>query len=371
MSERPFTIHSLNNYTHVGLTSLIDHLDLKPEQVQKIIRVGHYDLVEKFKAAGVDYSELRNALVPQPGRHEAAFIFDSTRSEKDMYGYFFAEKWIPALKQHGPEKTALRVGDILMLPNEFVWRELDRHLVGPAGFPRQPHDQYFVVYMTNLSAGQLRHVDAALTGATEAYLGYVDCSTWNPLKAGMYLPQVGLRLRDHIITEMEDDGTANQVGYPCENSGFRVVGIEEYLYGPYLGHRLNNGVPAWADEDSALALTVLGGDRQPVTSTDVVIDEKRIEYLKGNHGSSLSRARLDALDKDALAAAIKAKFTNGLVYNLRFKSGSRDGMLAPELDAMMYSVQVEFPDDDGEIKRYQVGLKYTAEAHTTEIVTFY
>ncbi len=368
--EQPFAIHCLNNYAHMGLTNLVDHLNLSPDEVRQIIRTEHHILVTKLDAAGVDYSELGNALVPKRGRHEVAFIFDSTRVSSGMYGYFFAEKWIPVIRQHGPEKSVLRVGDILGLPTEYVWREMETHLVGPGDFPRMARELYFVVYMTNLSSGQLRNIDAGLSAATAAYLGYVDCSTWNPLKAGMYLPQVGLRLRDRIVTDMDDGGTPNQVGYPYEEHGFRIIGIQEELYGPFLGHRLDNGIPAWADHDSAMALTVLGGNRQPVTSTNVLIETSRIEYLEGSHDSSLSRARLTELDASELAVAIKQKFTNGLIYNLRFTWGARAGVPARELDAMMYSIQVEFPSDAGDIKRYQVGLKYTPATHTSEVVTF-
>jgi hypothetical protein len=368
--EQPFTIHSLNNYAHMGLTNLVDHLNLQPEDVRKIVRAEHHNLVTQLKAKDVEYSELSSALVPKTRRHEAAFIFDSTRAENGMYGYSFAKKWIPILKQHGPEKSVLRVGDILGLPNEVVWRELEAHLVGPGDFPRQARELYFAVYMTNLSIGQLKKINAALAAATEGYLGYVDCSTWNLLKAGMYLPQVGLRLRDRIITSMDDGETPDEVGYPFEESGFRIIGVKEELYGPFLGHRLDNGIPAWANRDSAMALTVLGGNREAITSTNVVIDESRIEYLARGHGSSLSRAGLDGLDEGELTAAIKQKFANGLIYNLRFTLGARAGVPARELDAMMYSVQVEFPDGAGKVKRYQVGLKYTPHTHTSEVVTF-
>lgn len=367
--QQPFTIHSINNYTWMGMASFVDNLDLRPEAVQRVIRVEHHQLVNDLKVAGVDYSELRNALVPRLTRHEAAFFFDSTRAG-GMYGYSIAEKWIPLLKQHGPDKTAVSVGDILRLPDEFVWGELERHLVGQADFPRMARELYFAVYMTNLSSTQLNDIHAALGEVAEAYLGYVDCSYWNPLKAGLYLPQVALRLRDRIITDMDDGGTPNQVGYPFGESGFQIVGIQEDLYAQYLGHRLDNGIPDWADQDSAIALTVLGGNRQPAASTNVVIDESRIEYLGASHSTALHRAGLSGLDKNDLAAAIKQKLTNGLIYNLRFTWGARGGVPTRDLDALMYSVQVEFPDCDGEVKRYQVGLKYLPETHTSEVVTF-
>lgn len=369
--QQPFTIHSLNNYTHIGLTSLINHLDLQSEQARTIIRTEHLNLIDELASNNIEYSELRNALVPQTHRHEAAFIFDSTGSESGMYGYDFAEKWIPILKQHGPDKTVLRVGDILILPSAFVWRELSRLLVTSKQIPRLAREEYFVVYMTNLSPRHLRNIDSALSVASSAYIGHVDCSTWNPLKVGLLLPQVGLRLRNQIITEVDDDGTPNPVGYPYTKSGFQLVGVDEFRYGIYLGHRLDNGIPQWADEDSTTALTVLGGEFNPIATTDVIINEDRIAYLRKSHGKSFSRAGFDALDRKDLATTIKRKFANGLIYNLRFTPGSRNGAPAPELNAMMFSVQVEIPDESGIVRRYQVGLKYTAATHSSEIVTFY
>ena len=127
--REPFTIHALNNYTHMGLSNLAEYFELQPDQLQAVIRGAHHDLVLKLNASGIEYRELANALVPRPGRHEVAFIFDSTRAENGMYGYSLAEKWIPAVKNHGPEKTALRVGDVLHLPDEFVWSQFDLRLV--------------------------------------------------------------------------------------------------------------------------------------------------------------------------------------------------------------------------------------------------
>lgn len=101
-----------------------------------------------------------------------------------------------------------------------------------------------------------------------------------------------------------------------------------------------------------------------------MIDESRIEYLGRGHDARLSRAGLDGLDPDELSAAIEQKVTNRRIYNLRFVLGARAGVPARVLDALMYSVQVKFPDVAGGVKRYQVGLKYTPETHTREIATF-
>ena len=77
------------------------------------------------------------------------------------------------------------------------------------------------------------------------------------------------------------------------------------------------------------------------------------------------------LSPEELAQAIEAKIRRGLMFNLRFVHGTRDGEPAPENDALMFTVPVEFPDDTGTVRRYQVGVKYSPASHSGEVVTFH
>lgn len=368
---QPFTIHSLNNYTNVGLTSLVEALELNPQAVRALILGGYLSVESQLAAVGIRYASLKGALVPNNRRYEAAFFFDSTCIDSDFYGLEIADHWIPAVAQFGPTTTALSVGDIVNLPSELVWKELDNHLVRKRPFPRVPSQHYFVAHITNLSKGQRERLHAAIGAATDAYIGYVDTTTWKPIMTGMLLPQVGLRSGDKVVTAQIEGEAPNPAGYPFEANGFTSVGVDEFNYGTYLDHRLDNGIPQWAAQDSGLSLTALGGDQQPVATSLLSIDDSRLEYLRKDHGSSLSGAGLDGLDREAFVVEVQKKLARGLVYNLRFIQGTQGGVPAPENDAMMYSVQVAFPSTDGSIRRYQVGLKYRADAHTSEITTFF
>lgn len=368
---KPFTIHSLNNYTNVGLTSLVEALELGPRAVRALILGGYLSVESQLAAVGIKYASLKGALVPNNRRYEAAFFFDSTRIDSDSYGLEIADCWIPALAQVGPATTAMSVGDIVNLPSGLVWKQLDKHLVREKPFPRVPSQHYFVAHITNLSEGQLERFHAAIGVATDAYIGYVDTTTWKPIMTGMLLPQVGLRSGDKIITAQIEGDVPNPASYPFESNGFKSVGIDETNYGTYLDYRLDNGIPQWAAQDSGFSLTALGGDQQPVATSGLSIDDSRLEYLQKDHSSSLSGAGLNGLDREAFVAEVQKKMARGLVYNLRFIQGTRGDAPAPENDAMMYSIQVAFPSTDGSIRRYQVALKYRADTHTSEIVTFY
>jgi hypothetical protein len=216
-------------------------------------------------------------------------------------------------------------------------------------------------------------MDAALRASMPAYLGYIDCSTWTPIKSCMLLPQYAIRDGDALIVPADEDGLPHII-LPETECNYRLVGVEQGLYGVLLEHRMDNGVPGWADDDSAIALTALGGSQGPLRALKLDIDERRFGYLTSEdkgHGVSVRRAGLDGLSREQLVKAIEAKIGSGLIYNLRFVDGTRDGKPAPENNALMFTVQVEFPDEAGKVRRYQVGIKYMPTSHTGEMVTFH
>jgi len=363
-------IHVVNSYTNSLLGAMESSMGLSPVQMRSVILESHAEVVNELARGGVNYGDLRQALTPTKGRREVAFIFDSTGAESYSYGYEISEAWLPALRAVGPRKSAIRHGDILQLPREFVWNQLATHAKCSRAIPRLATEQYYIVYFTNLSENQVVRMAREIHARTPLFIGYLDCTTWTALKSGMFLPQFGIRLGDVMITDMDDGGTPNQVGYPAEDHDYRVLGIDDSLYGVLLTHRLDNGVPEWADKDSAMALNVLGGAGLPVSLSRLRITPERLHYLIGGHGGSLNSAGLVGLSEHALVRAIEAKVAHGAIFNLRFIEGSRAGVVDPSLDALMFSASVEFLGPTGNIGRYIVGLKFTPERHEAEIVTF-
>lgn len=365
------TIHVINSYTHFGLGVLADIFSLNAHEMSSVIRTMHRQVIAQLSGVGVQYGELRGALTPQPKKSEIAFIFNSLKTGSDSYGHHISHAWLPALRDHGPEKTAISVGDVLGMPSEFVWQQFQKHLVGSKDFARISAELYFVVYFSNVSKNQLKEMDVAIRSHADSYLGYIDCTTWKPIKSGMLLPQVGLRVAKKMVTSMDDDGYSNQVGYPLEQYGFESVGIEEDLYHIMLDHKLDNGVPEWADADSSMALNVLGGSDRSASDVKIVISDARFDYLMSSHNKALELLGLLGLDKSYLIDAVKSKMNNQLIFNLRFKEGTKNGLPAPENDAVLFSTQLEFTDSDGAVKCFQAGIKFSPALHQGEIVTFF
>lgn len=381
--KQPFVIHSINTYTSILIESIADFLKLDDGQVQLLLRAMHRQVAETLERSGIKYSDLKPALTPRSDRHEVAFIFDSSKAKSSNYGGEFSKAWLAALRTSGgPARTAISEGDIIGLPTPRIWQLLNEQLVRPStqDLPRLSSEQYYVVYFTNVSAAQLTRLDQEMRINSLAYLGYVDCSGWTPLKTSLPLPQVALRVDQKIITAEDDAGNSNLRGYPFEDFGFEVVGVNEDLYSTLLDFRIDMGVPQWGASDSATALGVLSGSMRDIASMTLEISEARFAYLTSEqpgygHGASIRKAGLSGFDRHALAAAIKQELDKSLLFNLRSVTGSKtvDGELiaAPENDALLFTVQVEFPDLEHAQQRYQVGIKYDAATHRGEVTTMF
>lgn len=369
--DQPFTIHLINSYANVRLSTLGDFFEVTTRQLSQLIRSEHEWLVDILSGLGVEYKSLRGALTPTRQRYEAAFIFESGRGG-GFYGESISRLWLKALRDHGPTKTAISAGDILMIRHEEVLRQLDTYLQGFGATNRPIPSEYYAVHFSNLSAGQLKNMDESLRAAGDIYLGYVDCTTWNPIKYGMLLPQFGLRYEDQFILGADEEGYAYNGHYPLKSYGFSEAKVPGELFETYLTYRFDNGMPDWADADSSIGLSVLGGTAQPASSIKLELKERRFAYLMANHGDSVALLGAAGVDRATLARAIETKLSKGLIYNIRFQEGLREGKIKdPTLDALMFTVQVEFPKEKGGYLRFQAGMKYSPESHTGEIVTLF
>jgi hypothetical protein len=379
----PFQIHSINAYTNVLMEVMTETLDLDGSQVRDVLQTMYNDVSSLLRSHDVDYAQLKSALTPSSGRFEIAFVFNSAKAQSSFYGIEFSQVWLRALRTaNGPRRTSISQGDIIGLPAAVIWEILNRELIRPpdAELPRLSTEQYFVVYLTNVSRAQRETLDREMRISSGAYLGYVDCSCWTPLKTSLPLPQLALRIDDKVITAEDDSGNSNLGAHPFDEFGLEVVGVPDDLYGVMLEHRIDMGVASWGSTDSAFALSALGGIRRDVASMRLEIDEHRFSYLISEepghgHGASIRKAGLQGFDRFSLADAIKTELSKSFLFNLRGVEGTRveDGLrvAAPENDALMFTVQVEFSDLAGSMQRYQVSIKYEPKTHVGNVVTVF
>lgn len=366
-----FSIHTLNCYSNVILPVIQNYLYIDSQDMRFEIREMHRLLIKELGSKNIDYRELRSALVPVSKRHEGAYIFYTDDIEDADYGRIISEHWLPVLKNHGPEKTAIHHGDILGLSNHFVSELLDNLIVPNVKTGKHPLGLYYAVYFSNLSSSQLVRMHDNLTDTCDFYMGYVDCTVQNSLKNRLLLPQYGLRHMDSVITQTEDSDVSSLNDFPIDKYGFKNVGISNDSYDLFLNHKIDKKSSAWADSDGAMGLQVLGGSHLPLSEIQLRITDSRLEYLNNNHNASLKKALLSNSDTEATSKAVKEALRSSLLYDIRFKQGTNDGIVFAENDAVLFSLQIELENFEGQTRRYQVGVKYYPVNHAGEIVTFY
>ena len=104
-------IHTLDARGHIMLECMRDHFGIAVPQMRREILELHDEVIGILSLKGINYSDLRSGLVPNADKHEAAFIFDSTKIESCAYGSEVMARVLPLLD---PRTThSVLVGDLL------------------------------------------------------------------------------------------------------------------------------------------------------------------------------------------------------------------------------------------------------------------
>ena len=104
-------IHTLNARGNSLLQAVRDHLDLSPPQMLSEIQSMREQLVNALKVKGIDYINLRGALVPDHKKLEVALIFDSTACKSETYGREVFARVIPLLNHES--QNSILAGDYI------------------------------------------------------------------------------------------------------------------------------------------------------------------------------------------------------------------------------------------------------------------
>ncbi|MDQ0538218.1 hypothetical protein QF011_000759 [Curtobacterium flaccumfaciens] len=364
-----------------------DSLEMSASQVADVVREALQDITTGLDAVGVSYADKRlaSALTPRKSKHEVAFLFDTQQIADGFYGMAAADAWIPALRIAAPESSnSILTGDLIdRFSDGNVADALQDNIVQRRQFTARTANQFYAVYITNLTENQVVQLNEQMFASEPGYIGYSDCSVSNSLKPFLLLPSLAVRLKNAVIMPgSAETDIANPLGYPFSTNGFEVKQVDPELYDMFLHFKLDNEIPAWRKVDGEFALMSLSGHAQMQNTMPLHIDEERFKHLSEQgsqgHGASLSNAGLDSLSREALTDLVQIQIARRLTFNLRVVEGSRKGesgerVRDPNLDALMFSVQIEVPQNDGRkvARRMTVGVKYFPADHRGEVVTLF
>ena len=111
MATEILPIHTLNARGNGMLEVVRDYFKLSPDRMLVEIQGMRAQVAQVLKTKGIDYNDLRAALVPDREKFEIALVFDTMKIENGWYGYEVFQRIIPLLDPR--TKNSILVGDYI------------------------------------------------------------------------------------------------------------------------------------------------------------------------------------------------------------------------------------------------------------------
>lgn len=363
------SIHTIDSRENLELLTVAAFFGIQSDAMHSLIS-GWHDLLEaELQSEGIDYRELKAALVPAKKKREAALIFDTAAIPDAWYPLPVFEK----LLQYLDRKS---VNSVLM--GDFIERSSPGYLqrcleeTGSRIDTDGTHD-HFIVYLNNLSKSDPANLDRHFREFA-GYRGIADLSygsVFKTLLSTMLIPGF-IKVRDTVIMEAEYDytewildkkkeslgGPANPLGFPFAENGFRTTAISQDLYGIFLSYKIERECDGMDEADQLMELNFLDRLFGPLRTAAVEVAPRKLAYIKQEKGDTLRRVGLEEITAGELEELIHDKITSNYLYNLEINE---------QYGVTKFNIMIELPGD----KPYKLvlALKYHPEHHRISLIT--
>jgi hypothetical protein len=332
------TIYTLNTRSNVFLETVRDQFVLSNRQIRSEIQTMFRDMLLALSNSGLDYRELKSALVPATDRDEVALIFDSRAIQSPSYGAEVIAEILPLLDSRSTQ--SIRVGDLIASDEhqELVYSILRKFMTQVRSFDFIHSTLLFAVYINNLSKTAIQALHDALR-RYDPYLGLIPTRYGSVAKTFLSttLSDLCIKHRKIVVVAHEDDRSnhenVNITFYPYERLGFEVRSIQEHHFSHFLSYKIEREFQMIAlDDDIHFSLNALTENVVPITDMKLLIEEKKFEYLQG--ARKLVKAGLSEISREDLSRLIQTKIAANYIYNLRYQAAH---------DTISFNVIIEIP----------------------------
>lgn len=345
-----------------------DYFGLSTEHMRAQIQGMRNEVDEILLKKGINYEDLKSALVPDRKRIELALVFDSTIIDSSLYGNEVFKRVIPLFDKRSTH--SILVGDYLGRPNqaESLFRAFSEAVEArkPINF-RHP-TQFFIVYINNLTETMVRQFDHGLS-SYPAYVGFADMTFASRFKLYLstMLPSLGIKHRSIVIQPHEpdrpDDEDINMSGFPFEANGYECKSLRSDIQGVLLSYKIERPIVPGFEADTELALNAISDTPMALRDFDIELDDAKLAYLKGHNPGSIERAGLGDISSEQLADIIREKMAENYIYNLSVDEVH---------DVAKFNIIIELSSTQTRIRtRFLAAMEYQPKARKLRIITFY
>ncbi|MNF57767.1 hypothetical protein D3C76_529890 [compost metagenome] len=342
-----------------------DHFGITAPRMHQEIQGLHKNLLEILDSKNIKYEKLRAALAPVMDRQEAAFIFDSTEFDSDLYGHEAFMYVLPLLE---PKATqSILVGDMIGEDQHLIVEILRESMVLSRSFTFKHSTLLYCIYINNLSDTALCRLHQGLANCS-AYLGHIPTTFESRAKTYVSLCVCNFVLKHGktlIVAHEEDRDNSENINvtpYPLEEFGYRVASVQENHFSIFLGFKIERPSLKGFQVDTELALNSISDVTTLFDSFDVLLDEKKHGYLINEKLGKLKKAGLDSADREYISALIKSQLSANYIYNLSY---------IEEHDVMKFNIMLEVQHPTGHPTRMTAALEYLPSKKTLRVITLH
>lgn len=362
------TLHTLNARDNVMLEGIRDYFNLGSQQMFRVIQGMRYNVEEALNKKGINYDDLRSALVPAQDRFEVALVFDTTAIDSNSYGFDVMKRVIPLF--HTQSNHSVLLGDYLDTPSQGEQLyEAFRQGVKPRRTINYQHSsQFYFVYINNLTPNMVRLFEEGLSQYA-GFAGTADMRYGSPLKEYLSTMLVNSFIKHRKIIlqghepDRADEDDLNMTGYPFEGNGYICRSISDDLMNVLLSYKIERPVFPGFEVDTEFALNAVGSRPTSLRELDVEVTEEKFEYILNRKTGSIRRAGLKDISKEQLAAMIRANIEETYIYNLHFNE---------EHNVTKFNIILEIPSKaDRPATRLLAALEYQPDRRKIRLITIY
>lgn len=364
-------IYTINTATNVMFPVIKSVFKLSDEEVYRMINNEHSKLLDKLQKKGINYSELKRALIPNQKKenNEVCLVFDTMQIKEDFYGNEVFDKLLPLM--YKDSTYSVLIGDYIDILREvkdsqkMLFQNLKEsiELVNETIF--RYSNQYFIVYINSITDGQLSSIIGGLK-EYKAFTGYAFLRTDSKFKSYLscILSDLCVKNKNTVIcshpSDIDDNTNINQKGYHFEENGFRLKSINEDYYGTFLSYKIETILPD--PEDVSFSFNALFPRFDSMEKLTLDIPEGKWGYFNDEEkgkGKILHTIGFDYQKKREFSKMVFKKICGNYIYNINKN----------EYGDLMFDVCIELATVNGNIRRTTIGLKYHPDTDNISLVT--
>ncbi len=357
-------IHTINSRDHI-LFDLLQQFGITNQGLYNEIISSFKRTKEVLKKKNVNYSSLKNALVPNGNKNEICLFFDAHKTTNPtFYGIDIMNKFLPLLKS--VNTCSVFHGDYIFWNKhgEENIRELEQKITY-INYTNLKKTRVFCIYVNNVPGSFIEKINKSLSNYS-AYIGYSNVTCTSKFKWVLsFMLGSFIKHNKYIIMGHEDDRSndedVNMSIYPFEENGFTNISIQDILFNIFLSYKIERPVFPGFELDEKISLLALCGISGSLEQYNVQINEDKFNYLKKVKIINLKNAGIDILTTNELSNLIKDNLRKNYIFNFKH---AIDG-------AKCFATIIEIPRDNKDSYRLTVSMKIEPKNKTVSVTTMY